>query len=320
LTFAAAPEDYTRGIDMKILIGIDFSEESIDAARQGFAMAERFRQSESPVDVVVAYVEGSGAWYPKIGVSSLLDDPDNRRRMQGQVEDFLQENLAPKPGQRLDYTLLVDEGRARKKLVDIVRRIDADWLFVGRSGSGALVRTALGSTSQSLANRPPCNLAIAHAKSPDWQASPKLAVGVDFSKHGHKALRLAINLTRKTGARLHLLHVIYPPGPVALPGGGIAYAGGEYLEVEAVRERSNAEMRKLVETHAADLQNLQWTSEVVTGYPTHEIVAYARRHDIDAIVMGSVGRSAFDNFLLGSVAGGVVKHIPCTVYLTPPAD
>jgi|GEM_PF-2354670 len=307
---------------MKILIGVDFSEESLHAAGQGFALAEhlraRHKDESDVVEVFVAYIEGSGAWHPSLHEDSILDDPDNRRKIEVHTREFLQEHFSRLPGENLDYTLIIEEGRARQKLAEIAERLGADWLFVGRSGSGALVRMTLGSTSYTLANSPPCNLVIAHEKAPDWQGAPKIAVGIDFSEAGEKALDLAISLAQKTSAQLHLVHVIYPAGPVSMPNGSLAYAGGQYLDIERLRTRTNEDIDALLKPRADALTNIPLQIEVITGYPKHELVAYAADKEIEVLVMGTVGRSALSNFLLGSVAAGVVKHSPCSVYLSAP--
>lgn len=302
---------------MRIVIGTDFSTESVDAARQGFAMA---RQLGASAEVIVAHVLGAGAWYPTIGTGSLLDSADTRYRTEKHIEEFLAEHLGEEAGVERNYRVVLGEGRARKKLADIARAEKADWLFVGRSGSGALVRWALGSTSHSLATHAPCNLAIAHERYPDWQAHPKLAVAVDFSPHGEQALALAIDLALKSQAALHLIHVIYPAGPVIMPERGLAYSGGEFTDIEVLQQRANAEMDSIGETWAPELEKIRWSTSIITGYPTREIVEYARANNIDGLFLGTVGRSAIDNFILGSVADGVLKHTPCTVYLTPPAQ
>ncbi|MGA9154074.1 MAG: universal stress protein, partial [Candidatus Nitrosopolaris sp.] len=43
------------------------------------------------------------------------------------------------------------------------------------------------------------------------------------------------------------------------------------------------------------------------------IVQYAERENIDLIVVGTRGRSAFKRLLLGSTASGIVTHAHCPV-------
>lgn len=300
---------------MKILIGTDLSMESLAALKQGAEMAERFREHGAEVDLYVCYVEGQGTFYPQVGTKTILEDPDNRRRMEGQVEELIEEHADDVP----EYELILEEGRAHKKLAEVAERLDIDWLVIGQSGQGALAKLVAGSTAEKLAHDPPCNLGIAHPDGIDWHKPADLVVGIDFSESSKKALNLAIDLAANTGAKLHVVHVVYPPGPIALPDGLVGYAGGEYQEVAAVKERAEGEMQALAKEHAGRLDDLDWTSTVITGYPTRELVGFAEDNDADAIVVGTVGRSAFDDFLLGSVASGVVKHMPCSVFLTPPA-
>jgi len=44
------------------------------------------------------------------------------------------------------------------------------------------------------------------------------------------------------------------------------------------------------------------------GSPADEIVDFAEKNDIDLIVMGTLGKTGVQKFLLGSVAQNVVRH------------
>jgi nucleotide-binding universal stress UspA family protein len=54
--------------------------------------------------------------------------------------------------------------------------------------------------------------------------------------------------------------------------------------------------------------------------PAQSIVDYARSSAIDLIVMGTHGRGALAQMLLGSVADRVVRMSPCPVLLVRQAD
>jgi len=54
-------------------------------------------------------------------------------------------------------------------------------------------------------------------------------------------------------------------------------------------------------------------TEVRTGGPAREIVAYAKDAGIDLIVMGSHGRGFIKGLLMGKVAETVVRIAPCPV-------
>jgi nucleotide-binding universal stress UspA family protein len=51
----------------------------------------------------------------------------------------------------------------------------------------------------------------------------------------------------------------------------------------------------------------------MTGDPETEILEHAREWGADLIVVGSHDLSRLERFLVGSIAGKVVKHAPCSV-------
>ncbi len=49
------------------------------------------------------------------------------------------------------------------------------------------------------------------------------------------------------------------------------------------------------------------------GHVAEKICQYATHNDIDLIVVGRRGKSAFENLLLGGVSSQVINHAPCPV-------
>lgn len=108
-------------------------------------------------------------------------------------------------------------------------------------------------------------------------------------------------------ATLHVVYVLdateHPPG-VEDP--------GENPELEAKRERALT-----VPTERAEAAGIEVTSVAVHGEGggiSDTIVAYAREHDVDFVVMGTHGRSGPDRILLRSVAENVVRNAPVPVF------
>lgn len=117
----------------------------------------------------------------------------------------------------------------------------------------------------------------------------------DFSEVSRRAGRTAADLARRFGARLHVLHVVPPAtDPTPAPRG--------------------------LEAAVAELgPGLEIIPRTLSGLAGRTIVAYAREHGIDLIVMGTHGRTGFSHALLGSVAESVVRRAPCRVLTVPPA-
>lgn len=56
---------------------------------------------------------------------------------------------------------------------------------------------------------------------------------------------------------------------------------------------------------------------VAKGDPSMELLRISQESGMDLLVLGSVGRSGLEKFLLGSVAENVVRHSKAPVLLVP---
>ncbi len=136
-----------------------------------------------------------------------------------------------------------------------------------------------------------------------------ILVATDFSDASGLALTYARDLARRCGSALHLLHVVtdadVSPGTEALWG---------FSETEVQRRWVDEAKAKLARLCPGDEQTaLPVRTTVEIGPPVDGIVRYAGEHRIDLIVMGTRGRGAVRQLLLGSVAADVVRRAPCPV-------
>ena len=130
---------------------------------------------------------------------------------------------------------------------------------------------------------------------------------VDFSDTSEQACRHAVELARLLGAKLSLLHIVeYFPED----------RSNEFIApecddpagfVESQAHLGLNELAKRAGCEDADRQVL-FSSDSAR----HEIVRFAKAHDIDLIVLGSHGRHGIA-VLLGSTANGVVVRAACDV-------
>jgi universal stress protein A len=80
----------------------------------------------------------------------------------------------------------------------------------------------------------------------------------------------------------------------------------------AVTDSANEQLRELAIQEQREGLAVESTL-VVSTRPASAIVAFAREHAIDLIVMGTHGRGAMLRMMLGSVAEHVVRTAPCPV-------
>jgi nucleotide-binding universal stress UspA family protein len=124
----------------------------------------------------------------------------------------------------------------------------------------------------------------------------------DFSERSELAFRLACSLARDYGARLLLLHVA--EAPTAVYGEGIILPPPEE-SWSAAREK----LYQLRPKHAGVMVEHM----LVEGIAAVEILRVARESKVDAIVMGTHGRTGFSRALMGSVSEQVLRTAPCPV-------
>ncbi|MHC4955579.1 MAG: universal stress protein [Planctomycetota bacterium] len=146
-----------------------------------------------------------------------------------------------------------------------------------------------------------------------------ILVPVDFSPHSEAALLWAANLAGGIGAPLVVLHVVHDPE--AAPGYyARADSSGYVRSMEEIADQLLTEFMERVRTGHPELAALQDArTALVVGLPATRILEVAANEDARLIVMGSQGRSALRQLLLGSKASRVVQlsTIPVTIVKAP---
>jgi nucleotide-binding universal stress UspA family protein len=131
-----------------------------------------------------------------------------------------------------------------------------------------------------------------------------MLVPIDGSQQAKDALDHAVS--EFPDAEIVLLHVIdpidsgYDAERVVL-----GYSEDWYNSHEETAEDLFAEARERT--------GREFETAIEVGRPSREIVEYAKREEIDHIVMGSHGRSGVARILLGSVAETVVRRSPVPI-------
>lgn len=130
-----------------------------------------------------------------------------------------------------------------------------------------------------------------------------MLLAVDGSEHSDRAARLAAELSRAFGAYVDVIHVVQER--VVLPAGAIhEYARLENLyltekdALESVGRGVEEEAARIVREGGGKIRH----ERVVVGIPAYEIVAAAKQHDVDCIVMGRRGLGDMKGLFLGSVS------------------
>jgi nucleotide-binding universal stress UspA family protein len=133
----------------------------------------------------------------------------------------------------------------------------------------------------------------------------------DFSENAQSALPYAIDLTKRYGAMLHLLHVYQEPAHVA----EFEISSNIKMDWIRVAHLMGTEMEKklkaLCDAVSREVGSCQ--SKIFRGRPHSEILRYAKEASIDLIVMASHGLTGWEHVLFGSTTERVLRESPCHV-------
>ena len=142
----------------------------------------------------------------------------------------------------------------------------------------------------------------------------KILVATDGSSLSKKAVGSAINLAALTGASLVALKVV-PRYPQSYFEGGLALQANEVARIEKQwADEGQAvvdEVKTLAELQGVKTRPVTIKSDVVSD----AVIATAKKHKCDLIVMASHGRRGVKRLLLGSETNQVLthSHIPVLV-------
>lgn len=133
-----------------------------------------------------------------------------------------------------------------------------------------------------------------------------IVVGVDGSPPSIEALRWAIQQAASTRANLRAVTAWnFPNDPT--PFGVIPELPPAPDQLEQVRNKLDAVVAEV----GASRSDVQVRTEVIRGHAPSVLVAAARHADL--LVVGSRGRGALAEVLLGSVSEYCVRHAACPV-------
>jgi Universal stress protein UspA and related nucleotide-binding proteins len=128
----------------------------------------------------------------------------------------------------------------------------------------------------------------------------KIMIATDGSKQVEKAIKAGIALAKLTGSRLYAIYVISSSG----------YSPRDFGWQESLKELLEAEAKKAVSSveDMGKISGIEVESVILEGHPADEILKFAEQEGMDFIVMGTLGRTGLERFLLGSIAEKVVRH------------
>ncbi|MBJ6118932.1 universal stress protein [Pontibacter sp. BT310] len=141
----------------------------------------------------------------------------------------------------------------------------------------------------------------------------RILVPTDFSEQAQYAFEVAINIARRTGAAIKLLHVVEMPRSASFSATGdvVYHDNMEQLYIMRLMEATKTNMSKLIAK--VSHTGVEVVQEVDVDSIVNKIKRVIAADNVDLIVMGSKGSSGMDEFLIGSNTEKVVRTATCPV-------
>jgi len=135
-------------------------------------------------------------------------------------------------------------------------------------------------------------------------------VATDGSKHSERAAEKGIELARLSGGVVTTVYVADTGRLSHLP---------EDMALASIRDLLLKEGEEATDIICEMVERVGLVCEkkVLEGNPSEELLHFADEAGMDIVVMGSVGRTGLDKFLLGSVAEKVVRNSKVPVMTVP---
>jgi nucleotide-binding universal stress UspA family protein len=216
----------------RVLVGIDGSEESREAARQAAILVDGDLTLLASYDVAPAIVGGTGTHVP-----AYLDEDLQREAATGSLRRARNDVATASP------TGKIVRGRAATALISEVEREQDTLLVVGSHGLGRLAGFVIGSTATEIIHKAPCSVLVARKGSKSDGFPNKVVVGVDGSPESAAAYAVARRLSERFNAEL---------SPVVAAGGKSVDRRLVDLIIDGRREESPDEPVAALVAAAAD--------------------------------------------------------------------
>ena len=281
---------------MRIIIGVDWSEQAFTAVTQTFHLYH-------PTDVTLAHGVDLGFFEQPIvaQAGNLQGYDDFRNAMVDAGHQLLERAAAMIPPDVKTVRKINEIGSPAQVILDSADAVSADLVVVGARGQSRVAETVLGSVSHRVLSHATRTTLL--VKGPAHPIK-RVLVAIEGREDADRIVEWVTRHQFAAPVELSVLNVVVPVGldsPYDAMGAKAWWEGAETYAEEFVKET------------AAKLLDFKYTvsTKVALGDPAALIEE--RAQDMDLVVTASHGRRGIARFLMGSVSHAIVHHVSCPV-------
>jgi nucleotide-binding universal stress UspA family protein len=279
----------------EILIPTDGSEGASEAIARALDLA---RVAEARIHVLSVVQTGTESGGPTTAERTAR--PDQEAASARDAIEGIREQAAA-TGRPVESA--VRDGSPAEEIRDYVATRDIDLVVMGTHGRANAERSGLGSTTQRVITRadvPVLSVRLSPGTAPEsgYAMYDHVVIPTDGSDVAERAADRALEIAEHYGADVHVVYVVDPTT--------YDQADAQRSIVGLLKEGGQRAVETIA-TEAGD-RNLPVTSDLLRGSPAEEIGSYATGVDADLIALGTRGRSAASDKLLGGTTARLVRQ------------
>ncbi len=268
----------------KILVAIDFEEQSLSALEHSFEIARLFE-----ADLILLYV---------IEVSNVfgkLRSPDDyvKKIIQQAREKFDElEKLARSATSKasIKISVIIEKGKPYDKIIETAVDQDVIMIVMGKNSISSLTRKNkyIGSNTMNVVREAECPVVTIkeHTKIPGKFS--RILLPLDFTRQTKKQVQKAIEFGGYFGARIYVLSIVTSDNKVA-----------KLLKQVQLNQVKNAIRKNGISCHT---ESLFADGETVSDL----VISYSSKIDADLIIIMTQQKKSFVNYYVGSNAQEII--------------
>ncbi|MDI9396152.1 MAG: universal stress protein [Euryarchaeota archaeon] len=128
-----------------------------------------------------------------------------------------------------------------------------------------------------------------------------IVIATDGSENSLKAISCGIEIAKLSGATIHAIHVVDTPPAISK----VWTAGKDMIYEMMISDGKKImhKVKKIIKDSGVEVREI-----LLYGHPGEEIIKFAENNNMDLIVIGTLGKTGLERFLMGSVAEKVLRY------------
>jgi len=268
----------------KILVAIDFEEQSLNALEHSFEIARLFE-----ADLILLYV---------IEVSNVfgkLRSPEDyvKKIIQEAREKFDElEKLARSVSSKASVktTVIIEKGKPYDKIIETAIDQDVIMIVMGKNSISSVSRRNkyIGSNTMNVVREAQCPVITIKEQTKIPGKFSRILLPLDFTRQTKKQVQKAIEFGGYFGAKIYVLSIITTDNKVA-----------KLLKQVQLNQVKNAIQKNGIICHT---ESLFAKEETVSDL----VISYSRKIDADLIIIMTQQKKSFVNYYIGSNAQEII--------------